>query len=331
MDGPNWRALLSNTDGVNTANFVERVNDVIFFKKCKLLRRLTGPLSALVHHLERGDARASNVYPLYTALEAHAIAWAEDAEIIRYFSTESREAVLLKIRRRWRGDLPLRIGLKCPEYFVAFLLDPCTTPSASDLPDDWEDMVRVVFKPFCKDADEMGQVVEAVMGLVLDRQSVWGKKILEKQAANQPPASMNFGSIVDREIYKQKRQPSPTLAWQVDGTRVHTLLAEVGVRLSMLAIQSADVERVCKAHKVIHTKARNRLRNKVVYTLLFTYVNLRLINKVKTELGDFLMQAIDNELLDPARGEDEDTDEEEEVVPEEHEGGAAAGGAGHSE
>ena len=68
------------------------------------------------------------------------------------------------------------------------------------------------------------------MGLVLDRQSVWGKKILEKQAANQPPASMNFGSIVDREIYKQKRQPSPTLAWQVDGARVHPLLAEVGVR-----------------------------------------------------------------------------------------------------
>ena len=99
----------------------------------------------------------------------------------------------------------------------------------------------------------------------------------------------------------------------------------------MLAIQSADVERVCKAHKVIHTKARNRLRNKVVYTLLFTYVNLRLINKVKTELGDFLMQALDNELLDPARGEDEDTDEEEEDVPEEDEGGAAAGGAGHSE
>jgi hypothetical protein len=28
--------------------------------------------------------------------------------------------------------------------------------------------------------------------------------------------------------------------------------------------------------------------------LLFTYVNLRLINKVKTELGDFLMQALES-------------------------------------
>jgi hypothetical protein len=100
------------------------------------------------------------------------------------------------------------------------------------------------------------------------------------------------------------------------------------VRLFVLAIQSADVERVCKAHKVIHNKARNRLLNKFVHMLLFTYVNLRLINKVKTELGDFLMQALENELGEPARGEHDDTDEEEEGVPEEDKGVAAVGGSG---
>jgi hypothetical protein len=63
-----------------------------------------------------------------------------------------------------------------------------------------------------------------------------------------------------------------------------------------------------------------------VHTLLFTYVNLRLINKVKTELGDFLMQALENELGEPARGEHDDTDEEEEG--EEDEGVAAVGGGG---
>ena len=90
-------------------------------------------------------------------------------------------------------------------------------------------------------------------------------------------------------IYKQKRQPNSTLAWRVDGTRAHGALvasvAEVAVRLFVLAIQSADVERVCKAHKVIHTKVRNRHRSKLVHTYLFTYVNLRLIRKIKTELG----------------------------------------------
>jgi len=144
VDGAGWRTLLSNADGQQTTNFVATVNDVFFFKKSKLLRKLTGPLSALVHHLERGEARASNVYPLYSALEKHAVAWAADSEIVRYFSQETRENVVLKIQRRWRGDLPLRIGLKCPEYFVAWLLDPCTTPCASELPDDWEELLRAV-------------------------------------------------------------------------------------------------------------------------------------------------------------------------------------------
>jgi len=74
VDGAGWRTLLSNADGQQTTNFVATVNDVFFFKISKLLRKLTGPLSALVHHLERGEARASNVYPLYSALEKHAVA-----------------------------------------------------------------------------------------------------------------------------------------------------------------------------------------------------------------------------------------------------------------
>jgi hypothetical protein len=133
------------------------------------------------------------VYPLYSALEKYAVAWAADSEIVRYFSQETRDNVVLKIRRRWRGD-------------------PCTTPCASELPDDWEELLRAVLKLFCKDADEMNQVVETVMALVVNRQTVRGLKILEKQAANQPPASIEFGSDLERFIYKQKRQLNSTLA-----------------------------------------------------------------------------------------------------------------------
>jgi hypothetical protein len=53
----------------------------------------------------------------------------------------------------------------------------------------------------------------------------------------------------------------------------------------------ADVERVCKAHKVIHTKSRNLLLAKTVQMLLFTYCNLRLLNQCP-ELGDFLTSAM---------------------------------------
>jgi hypothetical protein len=54
-------------------------------------------------------------------------------------------------------------------------------------------------------------------------------------------------------------------------------------RLLVISTQSADVERVCKAHKVVHTKVRNRLNNKTVHELLYCYVNLRLMKKIQED------------------------------------------------
>ena len=82
-------------------------------------------------------------------------------------------------------------------------------------------------------------------------------------------------------------------------------LAVVAARLLSLATQSADVERCCKVHKIVHTKARNRLRNSTVQMLVFCYVNLRLMKQVegddvtldsKNDLEDFLGSAIDSSI-----------------------------------
>ncbi len=52
----------------------------------------------------------------------------------------------------------------------------------------------------------------------------------------------------------------------------------------MVSTQSADVERVCKARKVVvHTKVLVRLNNKPVHQHLYCYANLRLIRKIKDE------------------------------------------------
>jgi len=40
----------------------------------------------------------------------------------------------------------------------------------------------------------------------------------------------------------------------------------------------ADHVALCKAHKVVHTKARSSLLTSTVQMLLFTYCNLRLLN-----------------------------------------------------
>jgi len=45
-----------------------------------------------------------------------------------------------------------------------------------------------------------------------------------------------------------------------------------------MSTQSADVECLCKAHKLVHTTTRNRLKNATVLKLLYCYINLHLLN-----------------------------------------------------
>merc|ERR1719263_2630979 len=83
----------------------------------------------------------------------------------------------------------------------------------------------------------------------------------------------------------------PVDDWELTGRGMYPKLFPIAIRLLNLAVQSADVERVCKAHKIIHTKARNRLLTKTVQMLLYTYCNLRLLD-ASPELGDFLVDAM---------------------------------------
>jgi len=86
----------------------------------------------------------------------------------------------------------------------------------------------------------------------------------------------------------------------------HPLLQKVAIRLFEVCPQSASVERVCKAEGVIHTEMCSRLSNVTVEMLLYLYVNLRLLNKLTSKLGDFFTDAMRDsnshefeEILDP--------------------------------
>ena len=75
-------------------------------------------------------------------------------------------------------------------------------------------------------------------------------------------------------------------------SKQHNRTSVIAIRLSALAAQSANVERVCKAHGVVHSKVRNRLKHESVLMLLFCYVNLRLLRKDNTKIAEFLESAI---------------------------------------
>ena len=61
-----------------------------------------------------------------------------------------------------------------------------------------------------------------------------------------------------------------------------------------MATQSADVERACKVHKVVHTKSRNRLTHELVTDLVYCYVNLRLLKKVRPHFEGKPLDGEDN-------------------------------------
>jgi len=86
----------------------------------------------------------------------------------------------------------------------------------------------------------------------------------------------------------------------------HPLLQKVAIRLFEVCPQSASVEQVRKAEGVIHTEMRSRLLNVTVQMLLHLYVNLRLLNKLTSDMGDFCTDAMRDsnshefeEIIDP--------------------------------
>jgi hypothetical protein len=160
---------------------------------------------------------------------------------------------------------------------------------------NWQVNTRLVLQKFYhvgKDID----AAQAELNQLMQRIGNWGDIINHKQSLLNilEDELANFNNDVQKVIYKQKNMTSTVSFWQTTGFQQYPLLAPIATRLAVVAIQSADVERVCKAHKVIHTRARNSLKNKTVNMLLFTYVNLRLLNKCTEEMGDFLMQAVES-------------------------------------
>ena len=128
---------------------------------------------------------------------------------------------------------------------------------------------------------------EGAMKLIA-RQGMLGQEIERRQ--NSVRLSENELSSctynIEKEILKQNKMQldgSAELGWDILGKSVYNNDAfhDLGRRCLYIAVQSADVEQSCKAHGLIHTQVRNRLKNKTVQKLLYLYVNLRLLKKME--------------------------------------------------
>ena len=83
--------------------------------------------------------------------------------------------------------------------------------------------------------------------------------------------------------------------WETTGKVEFPLCADLALRLSIVSVQSADVERMYKAHNIIHTKSRNMLQHERVKKLLYCYINLRIAKDERSEADDFLLSIQDDD------------------------------------
>ena len=267
------------------------------FSKVKQLRKLTQPLSILIHHLERADARASWLIPLFNGFLVDVDEWCKPQPnpVRLYFHFDNTfNMVKRAITKRWNGDPPLQAGLYNDQYLMATIVDPTFSRALVDLPEGWLNACRNVLMRFYQN-DELTEAEGELLRLV-DRQGQWGSEVALQQ--DRLRLHLNSGGmfVVQNIAAAQVATSSdkPHLRWKMLFGRQFPLLFEIARRVLIMGTQSADVERVCKAHKVIHTKVRNRLKNKTVYNLLFCYVNLRLLGKINEDdtMSNFLEQAI---------------------------------------
>jgi len=201
--------------------------------------------------------------------------------------------------------------LKADHYFLASILDPYTSPPCADLPYNWLKSCKTVLKRFYVD-EKLGQAVTEINRLVAN-EGYWGECVSEiclfgYQLPFDPAADFKDpGFFIDAML--KARQGTllihPDLIWKNSLQKEFPLLYELARRVLVMSTQSADVECLCKAHKVIHTTMRNCLKNSTVFKLIYCYVNLRLLNENEqgcTDHDDTMVSFLEQGILDH-RGE----------------------------
>jgi len=220
--------------------------------------------------------------PMFLALERNIENWCNSTNTKLHFTEDTIEEVMAKVHRQWEGHGNV-VGLKSDQYVVAWLLDPYTSPAASDLPINWLQTCRNVLQRFYR--DEMLRQSEIELNRLIAGEGSWGEYVTDLRASNKLPFdatndSTENGFYVESAMIARKLtlDERPDLLWKNIFQPDFLLLYEVARCVLVMSTQSADVERLCKAHKLIHTTMRNRLKNATVLQLIYCYINLRLLN-----------------------------------------------------
>jgi hypothetical protein len=292
VDADDWHELTTSIKASQIEKFESLISSDLF-SKMESLHDLLLPVDKAIHHIEKCGAKLSWIYMLFSHVLHDIDKWADKASTKRRFSTDAISAATAAARGRWTGAGSRQVGLRDPLHVFGWLVDPFSTPTEEYLQQvmGWENECLKVLKPFYPDASDREAALDEIKSLIR-RRGEWGQLINRKQELICSPEATTFKTMTEKLIFQQSKMTSVVDDWSLIGVKQFPKIAPIAIRVDEMSVQSADVERVCKVHKLIHTKARNRLYTTTVHRLLFTYINLRLLNQCTDELGDFLSAAL---------------------------------------
>ena len=296
--------------------------------KASLIHQLTGLVCKMIHHVEQKKCKASWVNALFFALMKDFDEWCNEYQVTRMFDTDVIQEINEVLINRWSG---CRLNAKGREvniipfksdiWTAAAMFDPYYTPThekyTSEVSEDllnYVDSISNLIKPYLDEDqldDQLLKMEEEVNCMVM-RHGKWGD-LIQKFQRSLPEPPVTLTSNVEKEIFRQNSMRPVRSFWETTGKLELPLCADLALRLSIVSVQSADVERMCKAHNIIHTKSRNRLQHERVKKLLYCYINLRITKDERSEADDFLLSIQDDDDDDDTVDEEEDDAAEDTV------------------
>ena len=297
--------------------------------KAELIHQLTGLVCKMIHHVEQKKCKASWINALFFALMKDFDDWCNDYQVIRTFDTDEIQEINGVLINRWNG---CRVNAKGHEvniipfksdiWTAAAMFDPYYTPThekyisfvSGDLV-NYVASISSLIKPYLDEdqLDDQQLKMEEEVNYMVMRRGKWGD-LIKKFQRSLPEPPVILTSYVEKEIFRQNSMRPVRSFWETTGKFELPLCADLALRLSIVSVQSADVERMCKAHNIIHTKSRNRLQHERVKKLLYCYINLRITKDERSEADDFLLSIQDDDDDDAVDEEDEGAAEDIVVI-----------------
>ena len=230
--------------------------------------------------------------------------WSEDYEVGRNFDADTIAAVHGVLINRWYGSRTnangrqvSSVAFKSRVWTAATICNPYYTPKSeeytSQVDDEVLDYVQSVtslITPYLDNGnlDDQLLVMQAELNEMVMRRGKWGE-LIEKFQRSLPEPPVELTSHIEKEIFRQNHMRHVRSFWETIGKKELPLCANLDIRLSLVSIQSADVERMCKAHSIIHTKNRNKLKHLRVKKPLYCYINMHITDDDSADPDDFLI------------------------------------------